>query len=172
MRRLAISLTIGAFAVLSLVATVAAASPAPTPLRGPAQAGGTIPTVLGLSRAQVMDLRHDGLTLIQIADREKVDPQKLIDALVAQWSGRIDARVANGAITAAEAATLKSQLIVEARAMVNQVAPGGMGGAALGAGPGAGGQAGGGRGTGMGGRANGAAAGPCDGTGHGGSTTP
>ena len=76
--------------------------PAPPrrPVRPRSAIGAPIPAVLGLTQAQVMDLRQDGLSLAQIADAQNVDPQKLIDALVAQWTVRIDARVANGALTA------------------------------------------------------------------------
>jgi hypothetical protein len=168
MRRLAISLSVAAFAILALVATVAAAGPTPSPV----QARDTIPTILGLSQAAVMDLRHDGLSLAQIATRQKVDPQKLIDALVAQWSSRIDARVANGGLTTTQAATLRVQLAVQAKATVDQAAPGGMRGAAVGAGPGAMGVAGMGRGLGMGGRGAGAGNGLCDGTGPQASSAP
>ncbi len=172
MKRLAISLTVAAFAILALVATVTAASPSPAPTQGQAPAQATIPAILGLSQAQVMDLRHDGLSLAQIASRQKVDPQKLIDALVAQWSARIDARVANGALTTAEAASLKAQLATQAKTLIDQTTPGGMRGAAVGAGRGAMGGAGMGGAMGMGGRGSAAGAGLCDGTGPQRAATP
>ena len=74
-------------------------------------------------------------SLAQIAERQKVDPQKLVDALVAQWSARIDARLAAGALTADQAKTLKANVAVQAKAMVYQTTMGGMRGAAVGAGP-------------------------------------
>lgn len=171
MKRLTISLTVAAFAILATVATVAAAGPAPTRAPDQVRARDTIPTVLGLSQAAVMDFRHDGLTLAQIAVRQKIDPQKLIDALVAQWGARIDVRVTNRALTTAEAATLKAQLAVQAKALVNQATPGGMRGAAVGAGRGAmgGARMGGGAGSGYrGGSGNGT----CDGTGPQGAVAP
>ncbi len=82
-----------------------------------------------------MELRQQGLSLAQIAERQKVDPQKLIDALATQWSARIDARLAAGAITSDQAKTLKANVAVQAKAMVYQVTLGGMRGAAVGAGP-------------------------------------
>lgn len=169
MKRLTISLTIAAFTILAVVATVSAASPAPTQAPDQVRARDTITTILGLSQAEVMDLRQDGLTLVQIAERQKVDPQKLIDALVAQWSARIDIRVSNSALSAAEATTLKTQLAVQAKAMVNQATLGGMRGAAVGAGRDAMGAAGMGRGSGMGhgagmGNPGGTGSGTCDGT--------
>ena len=136
------------------------------------QAGGdVVATILGLTNAQIQDLRHDGLSLAQIAVKQGVDPQKLVDALVAQWSGRIDYRVSTGALTVAEAATLKSQLAVRAKDMVDQTTLGGMHGAAVGAGS----SQGQGRGAGQGGAA--AGSGTCDGTGlmghgHAGATQP
>jgi hypothetical protein len=160
MKRLAISLAVAGLAVLVVVATVSAAGPRSQAGNG-VQDRGTIAAILGLTQAQVMDLRQDGLTLAQIAERQKVDPQKLIDALVAQWTVRIDARVQNGALTTDEAAQLKTQLELQAKAMVNQATPGGMRGAAVGAGPGA--MGGHGYGGGMGsGRGNGT----CDGSGR------
>ena len=182
MKRIAISLAVAALAALTVVAAVSAAGPTPTPAAEQVQARDTLPAILGLSQAQIMELRHDGLSLAQIADRQKVDSQKLIDALVDQWGERIDARVANGALSTAEAATLRAQLTVQAKAMVNQVTLGGMRGAAVGAGPGAAGAgngAGAGRGAGMAaggaqGARNGMGAGSglCDGTGPRGVATP
>jgi len=136
MRRIAISLSIAALAVLTVVAAVSAASPAPTRMGGQAARDQVLTEILGLTSAQVMELRHDGLTLAQIAERQKVDPQKLIDALVAQWSARIDVRLAAGALTVDEAAALKANLAVRAKSMVNQATPGGMQGAAVGGGRG------------------------------------
>ncbi len=113
--------------VAPAVATGQAAAPAAAP--------GTLAAILGLTDAQVATLRQQGLSLAQIAVRQNVDPQKLIDALVAQWSSRIDARLSVGAITADQAKTLKDALAAQAKAMVNQTTLGGMRGAAVGAGP-------------------------------------
>ena len=137
----------GAGLLLVLAAgAVAAASPAPTapavtapaatsaPAVAPSAANGTVAAILGLTDAEVMALRQRGLSLAQIAARQNVDPQKLVEALVAQWSVRIDARLAAGAITADQAKTLKANLAVQAKAMVDQTALGGMRGGAVGAG--------------------------------------
>ena len=167
MNRLTRSFLIASIAILAAVATAAAASPTPSTGPAPVRDRDTIPTVLGLTPAQVMELRHDGLSLAQIATRQKVDPQKLIDALVAQWTVRIDARVANGGLTAAEAATLKTQLAATAKAMIERTAPGGMQGAAVGAGHGVMG----GNGAGFGG-GNGPGGGACYGSGRQGRMAP
>ena len=135
MRKLIAAIGGTIFGSLLLVATVAAANPTPGPSSPPTAAGGTVATVLGLSQAQVQDLRHDGLSLAQIAAQQKVDVQKVIDALVARWRDRIEARVANGALTQAQATQLQAQLTTQAQEMVSKTTPGGMQGAAVGAGP-------------------------------------
>ncbi len=149
MHKLAAPMAGAGLLLVLAVGAVAAASPAPaspatsapatttTPATDPAPVADADPvaTILGLTNDEVMALRREGLSLAQIAERQKVDPQRLIDALVAQWSVRIDARLAVGAITADQAATLKANLAVQAKAMVNQATLGGMRGAAVGAGP-------------------------------------
>ncbi len=179
MKRLAIPLTIGALAALGAVAAVSAADPDATPapvateapvatapvateapaatpapvanpplVRGPDT--GTLSGILGISQSELAQLRAQGQTLAQVAESRGIDPQRLIEALVAQWGARIDARAAAGALTADQAAALKANLQVEAKAMVNQATPGGMRGGAVGAGPGAMGGRGPGNGTGGG----------------------
>jgi hypothetical protein len=143
MKRFAIPIASAGLVLLLAAGAVAAASPAPTTpataalaaTPGPAISTGSIADILGLTSAQVMELRQQGLWLAQIADRQNVDPQRLVDFLVAQWSARIDARLAAGAITADQAKTLKANLAVQAKAMVDQTTLGGMRGAAVGAGP-------------------------------------
>jgi hypothetical protein len=153
----------GLFGSLLLVATVAAADPTatPSPSATSATRGVAVANVLGLTQAQVQDLRHDGLSLAQIATQQKVEVQKVIDALVARWRERIADRLDNGAITSAEAATLQSQVATQAQTMVNKTTLGGMQGAAVGAGPANGGANG-----------NGSGSGTCDGTGSHGAGRP
>jgi hypothetical protein len=95
-----------------------------------------VATLLGLNHDQLMDLRHDGLSLAQIAEQQQADPQALIDALQSRWAERIEERLVNGALTDAEATQLRSQLETRARDMVYRTLPGGMQGGAVGAGPG------------------------------------
>lgn len=135
MKKLFLSLGSAALVLLVLAGGVVAAGPRATPAGDQVRDRDTIPTLLGLTQADVMALRHDGRSLAQIAERQKVDPLKLVDALKAQWIERIDARVANGAITASTATTLKAQVDLRARDMVYKVTSGGMRGVAVGAGP-------------------------------------
>jgi hypothetical protein len=161
MKRIIAALGGALFGSLLLVATVAAADPTPTtsPSTTSATRGVAVANVLGLTQAQIQALRHDGLSLAQIAAKQKVEVQKVIDALVARWRERIADRLEDGAITAAQAATLQSQLTTQAQTMVNKTTLGGMQGAAVGAGRG---NAGG----------NGSGTGACDGTGSHGAGRP
>ena len=171
MKKLFLSVGGASLAVLVLVGAVAAAGPRSDPTGDQVRDRDAIPAILGLTEAQVMELRQDGLSLDQIAERQNVDPQKLVDALKAQWTERIEARVANGAISADRATELKSRLELQARNMVYKTTIGGVHGAAVGAGPGAGAMDGAGSGFGGGRMAAGAGArgtgtGICDGTGR------
>lgn len=184
MRRLLIATGAAALLAIAVVATVAAAGPMgrtggsqAAERAGGAQVGragaqaNVIADILGLTRDAIEDLRHDGLSLAQIAEKQNVDPQKLVDALTKQWTIRIDARVQTGALAADQATALKAQLATRAKDMVYRTTLGGMQGAAVGAGranaPGYRNGAGstGEAGTGMGGRGRGAGNGACDGTG-------
>jgi hypothetical protein len=161
MKKLIAALGGGLLGSLLLVATVAAADPTstPSPSAMPGTRGVVVANVLGLTQAQVQDLRHDGLSLAQIATQQKVEIQKVMEALVARWRERIADRLENGAITPAQTATLQSQLTTQAQAMVNKTTLGGMQGAAVGAGRANGG-------------GNGTGTGTCDGTGPHGAGRP
>lgn len=162
MRRLILAFGGAVFGSLLLVATVAAADPTATPSPSASPSAGTVATVLGLTQAQIHELRQDGLSLAQIAERQKVAVRAVVDALVARWQERIKARVDNGALTASEAAALTAQLQTRATEMVTSTTPGGMQGAAVGAGP----QNGGGNGSAIRARdGSGTGDGTCDGTG-------
>ncbi|MEX1171544.1 MAG: hypothetical protein WEG56_02915 [Chloroflexota bacterium] len=171
MKKLIRSVGGASLAVLVLVGAVAAAGPRSGPAGDQVRDRDAIPAILGLTEAQVMELRQDGLSLAQIAERQSIDPQKLVDALKAQWTERIEARVTNGALTADRATELRSQVELQARNMVYKTTIGGLHGAAVGAGRGAGATDGVGSGFG-GGRmaagagARGTGAGICDGSGR------
>lgn len=166
-RKLIVSLGGASLLALAAVAGVSAAGPNGGTMAGPVGAanGGAhaVAGVLNLTQAQIAELRASGLSIAQIAERQGIDVQTVIDALGAQWTERIQVRVDNGALTDEQAAALEAQVQARVEAMVNDTATGGMQGAAVGAGPAA-----------MAGRraAAGAGAGPlsdqdgtCDGTG-------
>ncbi len=137
MKRLIPSLGGATFIGLAMAASVMAAGPMAGGGPGATTGAGTvIPKTLGLSQAQVQDLRQEGLSLAQIADRQKVDLQKLVDALTARWTERIDARVTAGALTTAQSTALTSQVALRAKDMVYATTQAGMRGAAVGAGGG------------------------------------
>jgi len=191
MKKLMLSFGGAALVALMIAATAMAAGPMGGQGRQQGQgpggsdgaAGTMLPAMLGLTPAEVQDLRQDGLSLAQIADREDVDPESLVDALRARWTARIEARLEAGALTGDEATALKAQVELRARDMVYRTTIGGMRGAAVGAGygpqEGAGPQVGpqdgsgnrgnGNRGNGAGirgGGAGGAGNGACDGSGR------
>jgi hypothetical protein len=167
MKRILTSMFGAGLIVLALVATVAAAEPSASP-GTQAQDRDTIPAILGLTQQEIMTLRQDGKSLAQIAETKGIDPATLVAALQANWSERIDVRVANGALTADQATALRQQLELRARDLVYRTTLGGMRGVAVGAGPGNGNGQGNGNGPANGG-GNGAMQragnGTCDGTG-------
>lgn len=126
LKRLAAAATAAGAVLLVGAAAVAAAGPT----------ADAVANALGLDRGEIRELRHEGLSLAQIAERQGVDPQVLIDALKARWSERIQVRLENGAVSPDEAAELRERLELRARDLVYRVTPGGMQGAAVGAGPG------------------------------------
>jgi len=148
-RKLLISTGIAAMAILVAVAGVSAAGP-----NGTGAANGdtdrvraqdhdqlrdrdTIAGLLGLTQAEIQAQRAAGKSLAQIATAKGIDPEKLVAALVARWTERIQARLENGTIDAARATELKLQVETQARNQVYKVIAGGMAGAAVGAGIGA-----------------------------------
>jgi hypothetical protein len=170
-KRFALAGAAAALGALALAATVAAAGP----MNG--QAGGQAAAdALKLTRDQVMELRHDGLSLAQIAEQQGVATSTVVDALTVQLRERIGVRAENGALTEAQATTLQEQVRERAEAMVQQTDTTGMRGAAVGAGPANGnGAAAGdsmGGGVGPGPRGTGDGTGDCDGTGPHGAGRP
>lgn len=74
---------------------------------GPGGCGGGLDAVaeaIGLDAEVLRSGFADGQTLAEIAEENGVDPQVVIDALIAQATERIDAKVADGDLTEDEAA--------------------------------------------------------------------
>ncbi len=164
-RALGVATLVASLGALAVVATVAAAGPR----NGSGQAAAD---ALNLTREQVMDLRHDGLSLGQIAEQQGVPASSVVDALAARWTERIQVRAENGALTDEQATALQAQVRARAEATVGQTDLGGMQGAAVGAGPANGAGTGVGGGVGPGPRGSGDGTGECDGTGPHGAGRP
>ena len=62
----------------------------------------------------------DDQTLAQIAESNGIEPQTVIDAMVAEMTAELDAKVESGAITEERAATLRAQLTVMVSEGVNE----------------------------------------------------
>ena len=80
-------------------------------------------TALNMSVADLKTALQSGQSLAGIAKSKNVDVQKVIGALVADATSRIDAAVSSGRITAAQAATMKSNLTSRITALVNRSGP-------------------------------------------------
>lgn len=105
-------------AVLSAAETAKANRPAK--VGGPDRAAmdALISSTLGIDSATIKSRLKAGETLAAIAGSKK---DALIAALVAEHSKRIDAKVAEGKITAAQATTLKANLLSHVTEDVNEV---------------------------------------------------
>ena len=79
-----------------------------------------VATTIGLDTKTVLTRMQAGESLATIAGAKK---DALITALVADETKRIDAAVTAGTITAAQAATLKANLVAHVTAEVNATAP-------------------------------------------------
>ena len=129
---------IAAAALLLVTAAVLAAGPHGNPAQDQPRDRDVVADVLGLTADEIRELRHDGLSLAGIAERQGVDPDVLVEALREHWAERIAIRVARGALTPEAGAELMDQLETQARHMVFRTTLGGQEGAAVGAGPGSG----------------------------------
>ncbi|TAJ99123.1 MAG: hypothetical protein EPO36_12585 [Chloroflexota bacterium] len=134
MKKLILAIGSASAALLLVVGVVAAVGPHSGAAGDQIRDRDELPGILGLTESEVAELRQDGLSLAQIAERQSVDAEQLVEALAARWTERIEARVTNGALTADQAAELRAQVELQARNMVNQTTLGGMHGAAVGAG--------------------------------------
>jgi len=111
---------------------LSSAEPAPAASRvpGPRIAGGlAIPSLavaaqaIGVSTTALEQDLRSGQSIAAVAESKKVAVQKVIDALTADATNRIDTAVKNGKITQARATTLKGNLASRISAFVNQSGP-------------------------------------------------
>jgi uncharacterized protein YidB (DUF937 family) len=84
-------------------------------------------TALGITPAELRTALQSGKTIAQVAKDKGVDVQKVIDALVAAASARIDQAVTAGKLTPAQATTRKAELKDRITTLVNQQRPGSIG---------------------------------------------
>lgn len=87
---------------------------------------------IGIDAQTLLSERQGGKTLADVARAHNVDPQKVIDALVAKATADIDQAVADGKLSADKAATAKAKLAERFTELVNNgkggFGPGGPGG--------------------------------------------
>ena len=77
--------------------------------------------VIGIEPQELVAALRDGQSIAQVATAHGVDPQTVIDKLVADASARIDEGVANGKLSAEKAAEIKGKLPERVTKAVNRV---------------------------------------------------
>lgn len=97
--------------------------------------------LLGLTAGEIQTMRHQGMSLVQIAATKGVTQQQLVDAIVAQRQAAIQARVTDGTLTQEQANVMLQEMeqnVVQAvtRTTVGQPEWAGTNGLGLGAGNG------------------------------------
>lgn len=111
-----------------IAATLEAAKPERGP-GGPGRGGGgrihlsAAATALGMTEEELHTELHSGKTPAQIAEAKNVSRQTLVDALVAAENQRIDAAVADGRLTAEQAAEKKTNVTARVEAFVDGARP-------------------------------------------------
>ena len=80
-------------------------------------------TAIGIEEDALREALQNDQTIAQVAQANGVDPQAVVDALVADVSARIDQKVADGELTQAEADEKKAELPERMTALVNGEKP-------------------------------------------------
>lgn len=83
----------------------------------------TAASVLGVTQEQLHQALQSGQSLADVATSRGIAPQSLVDALVAEVKTRLDAKVAAGTLTQAQAATRLAEARRMITAMVNGERP-------------------------------------------------
>jgi hypothetical protein len=97
--------------------------------RGPCRGGGrgrhleAAAAAIGIEEDALREALQNDQTIAQVAQANNVDPQTVVDALVADVSARIDQKVADGDLTQAEADEKKAELPERMTALVNGEKP-------------------------------------------------
>lgn len=92
--------------------------------RGPARDGEVTADLLGIDVETLRDQLRAGESIADIAEANEIDPQTVIDALVAEAEGHVDLMVEDGRLSADEAATMKERIVERITARVNGERPG------------------------------------------------
>jgi uncharacterized protein (DUF433 family) len=93
----------------------------PGHVRGLLHAGlDTVSTAIGITESDLRDELQDGKTIAEVAEAHDVDPQKVIDAVVAEATKRIDEAVADDELTEERAADLKENVEEHATRFVSE----------------------------------------------------
>jgi hypothetical protein len=133
-------MTIGLFLGVPAISGAQATSPTSSPVppgKGPRRvfglqnpmSFGIVAKDLGMSTADLKKALVGGQSIAALARSKNVDPQKIVNDLVAGASSRIDAAVKAGKLNGTQAANLKSKLTAAVGAFVNGTGkgPGGFG---------------------------------------------
>jgi len=95
--------------------------------------------LLGLQPGDVAAQRHEGKSLVQIAQTKNVDENSLVDAILADRQAQLEARVKAGTLTQEQADLMLQRMQTQVKAAVERTSVGPMapaGGAGLQMGPG------------------------------------
>ena len=76
-------------------------------------------TTIGVDARTIIEARMDGKSVADVARDHGVDPQKVVDALVAAGTKKVDEAVTNGKLDADRAATIKDRLPDRVSRLVN-----------------------------------------------------
>lgn len=78
---------------------------------------------IGITEAELVEDLRGGQTVAEVAEANEVDPQDVIDALVAAINARVDEAVAQGELDAERAAEIKVKAVERVTDFVNGVRP-------------------------------------------------
>ena len=112
----------------ALIAARPDVPPGPHGRRGPirraiANLGEIAAATIGITTDQLRDELKDQGTIAAVATAHGVQPQAVIDAIVADATAKIDAKVAGGELTAERAAEIKANLPERVTRLVNETPP-------------------------------------------------
>ena len=80
---------------------------------------------IGISEADLKAALESGKSMADVARANNVDPQKVIDAIVADKQAKLDEKVKSGELTQAQADEKKANMVQRVTDMVNGVRPAG-----------------------------------------------